>query len=339
MQDEMKIFNIVLIISTLALCTVGCDTIPAHSQVSGYRIVVGPGPEDMVLDEVNSPRLLISCSSRRSAYEPYGEIESLDLRTMDRSVLIRYNEPDSLVFRPHGIYLDGEMLYVISHEIEPDYHPILIYRVRADSLKFTELIHSSLQHSPNALVCGPGGDIYFVNDSGKRGSLIEKILKLKRASVVRLRKDADGSWDAKIMAYKLGYPAGINRIGDKLYAGDAIQHVIHTYKIGEMGLTPGPDLGKLKGNDNLRIYEGKILTSGHVKPFRFIKHAKESTKLSPVEVSLANPLTGETTSIFSTDGSQISGGSTAIIYEDMLYICQVFEPFILKVKLNLGPIP
>jgi hypothetical protein len=61
---------------------------------------------------------------------------------------------------------------------------------------------------------------------------------------------------------------------------------------------PATEFENLKGNDNIRVYKGQLLIPGHVKPFRFIKHTKKPDKLSPVEV------------------------------------CQVFDPFILKVELN-----
>ncbi len=165
--------------------------------------------------------------------------------------------------------------------------------------------------------------------------MIEKALKLKRASVVRLKKNAKGQWDSQFMATDLGYPAGINRIGNELFAGDATLNLIHHYRISETGLTPLPDIKGLKGNDNIRTYQGKILTCGHVKPLQFIKHAKNQDKTSPVEVFLVDPASSKSESIFFSDGSQISGGSTAIIYEGYLYISQVFEPFILKIKTNL----
>jgi len=331
----MKLYTPLLLLMILLYGSPGCNQIPVNTDISGERIEVGPGPEDMVLDTLDSPRLLISCTARRESQDPYGEIEALDLHSKERRILIRHNEPDTLVFRPHGIFLSGDMLYVISHEKEPDYHPVLLYRVHGDSLEFKDLVNGPFQHSPNALVSGRNGEIYLVNDSGKRGSLMEKIFKLKRASLVRLKKDNDGQWVSEIMAIELGYPAGINRIGNVLFAGDAIEHEIHRYNITEKGLAPLPPIEGLKGNDNIRIYRGKILIACHVKPFRFIKHVKNPEKKSPVQVFLVDPVSGEGQLLFSTDGSQISAGSTAIIFEGHLYISQVFEPFILKVKIDL----
>ena len=321
-----------ILLAALIMYSLDCNSFPADFSVSAERIAVGPGPEDMVLDTLFSPRLLISCAARREAYKPYEEIEALDLLSMERSVLVRSNEPDSLVFRPHGIFLDGDLLYVISHEREPDIHPILIYQVHERHLEFKEKILTGKQHSPNALVTGPRGEIYLVNDSGKRGSIIEKALKLKRASVVMLRKNAEGQWESHFMATDLGYPAGMNRFGNEIFAGDATLNLIHHYRISEKGLTPLPNIEGLKGNDNLRIHQGKILTCAHVKPLRFVRHAKNQAKHSPVKVFLVDPQSGKTETLFANEGSQISGASTAIIFDDYLYISQVFEPYILKVK-------
>jgi hypothetical protein len=299
------------------------------------RIPLRPGPEDMVLDTLQGqPALLISCCERRNPEKPYGEIVRYDLVSGEQMVLERSGEPEGILFRPHGIFLDGKLLYVISHEREPDYHPVLVYRVHEDNLEFLELIFTGGQHSPNALVTGAGREIYLVNDSGKRGSMLEKALKLKRASVMKLTKKSDGKWRSEMVADKLGYPAGINRIGDQLFVGDAVLHKIHVYQISREGLSPVGEISKLKGNDNIRIHGGKLLSPGHSRPFKFISHARNPEKLSPVDVYLADPATGEISTIYSTDGSDISGGSTAIIYENHLYICQVFEPFILKVELE-----
>ena len=307
----------------------------ARGQQVVDRIPLKPGPEDMVLDTLHGePALLISCCERRNPELPFGEIVRYDLLSGEQQLMPRHGEPGGILFRPHGIFLDGDLLYVISHEREPDYHPVLVYRVEGGHLEFIELIHTRGQHSPNALVTGPDGEVYLVNDSGKRGSMLEKALKLKRASVMKLTKKRDGTWKAVMVADKLGYPAGINRIGGRLYVGDAVLHKIHIYEISKDGLSPAGELAKLKGNDNIRIYKGQLLTPGHVKPMKLIGHVRNPEKKSPVDVYLADPSTGRVRSIYSTDGSDISAGSTAIIFENHLYICQIFDPFILKVKLD-----
>jgi hypothetical protein len=136
-----------------------------------------------------------------------------------------------------------------------------------------------------------------------------------------------------VAATGLGYPAGINRLGDQLFVGDAVLHRIHPYLITEEGLVATGEIFDLRGNDNIRIYEDQLLVPGHVKPFKFIGHAKNPEKLSPVDVFLADPETGGHKILYSTNGETISGGSTAIIFGKHLYISQVFDPWILKVEL------
>jgi hypothetical protein len=331
----MKIGTFIHGLLFLSVIFVGGLSQELQGQTVIERIQLQPGPEDMVLDtSQESPRLIISCCARREKHKPYGEMIALDLRSTKQYVLKRVNEPDGIKFQPHGIYLDGDMLYVISHEKEPHYHPVLVYRVEGEELSFVELINTDKQHSPNALVTGSKGEIYLVNDSGKRGSLWEKALKLKRASLVKLTKDNEGKWNAEVVADKLGYPAGINRLGDMLFVGDAVLHRIHPYMITPEGLIPTGAIKGLKGNDNIRIYEDQLLTPGHVKPMKFIGYVKKPEKLSPVDVFLANPETGEHKVLYSTNGESISGGSTAIIWERHIYICQVFDPWILKVELD-----
>jgi hypothetical protein len=172
-----------------------CRQIPATHGMATERISVGPGPEDMVPDTLQGvARLLVSCSSRRDSQEEYGEIIACYPGTGIQKSMIRVEEPPGIVFRPHGIYLEGIRLYVISHEEEPHDHPVLIYEVHGDTLVFLEMVRTPMLHSPNALVTGPQQEIYVVNDAGKRGSILEKVLRLKRANVIRLEKDAGGTW-------------------------------------------------------------------------------------------------------------------------------------------------
>ena len=136
------------------------------------------------------------------------------------------------------------------------------------------------------------------------------------------------------MADKLSYPAGVNRIENRLYVGDAVLNKLHVYEIRNDGLELAGEISKLKGNDNIRTYGGQLLTPCHVKPLKFIGHAKDPQKKSPVEVFLVDPKSGKITSLYDTDGSTISGGSAAIIYDKYLYISQIFEPYILKLEME-----
>ena len=144
---RMKNMIRILLVATLTFTSFCCSALTAKSEVTAEKIEVKPGPEDMVIDTLHGePRLLISCAARREEHKPYGEIISYGLHSGDQVEMVRYNEPGDLLFKPHGIYLDRDLLYVISHELEPDYHPILIYRVHGDSLEFQDLVNSPDQH-------------------------------------------------------------------------------------------------------------------------------------------------------------------------------------------------
>ncbi|MCF8346702.1 MAG: hypothetical protein K9G38_05780, partial [Bacteroidales bacterium] len=155
-----------------------------------------------------------------------------------------------------------------------------------------------------------------------------------RANIVQLTRDAKGKWQGSIVEDKLGYPAGINRIDNKLYVGDAVYHRLHVYRISSGQLIPLEPIKGLRGNDNIRVIEKKLYLTGHVNPFRFIRHVKSSSKNSPVEVWEVDPATREITSLFYTDGSLISAGSTAVVLNGKLYISQIFDPFMLNVDLS-----
>lgn len=337
MKNRFSSLAIALIISLLQLFT-SCAS-PVNSQTATKKIVVGAGPEDMVIERsTGTARLLISCASRRTGEAPFGEIVSYTPSTGVVDTLLRVGMPDSLYFQPHGIFLDSlsspQLLYVISHEHEKGFHPVYIWEIDGEKLIFRELAFSPLVHSPNALTLGSKGEIYIVNDSGKRGSMLEKIFKLNRANIVLLSRISENHWEGEVVAEKLGYPAGINRIGNILYAGDAIKHRLHRYSIGENGLTELEPIKGLRGNDNIRVINGRLYLTGHVKPFKFISHVKSSEKLSPVEVWEVYPETGEIKSLFYNNGSIISAGSTAVVLNGKLYVCQVFDPFIVEIALE-----
>jgi len=329
----MRKYLLLLLLTPLCSCAV--ETL---SDNPTQRVTVGPGPEDMVLDRSQEhPRLLISCTRRRDNGPPFGEIVAYTPATGQIDTLERTGMPDTLFFQPHGIFLDDRsgdpVLYAISHEHDRGFHPVYLWKVGKDSLEFIELARSPLLHSPNALTLGAEGDIYVVNDAGKRGSVMEKIFALNRADIVRLFRTGDGTWNGKVVAGQLGYPAGINRLENTIYAGDAVNDVLHMFEIREDTLLETSTVEGLKGNDNIRVAGQDLYITGHVKPMRFVRHTRSPEKRSPVKVWKVDPGTMEVQTLYYTDGSEISAGSTAIPLDGKLYISQVFDPFILVVTL------
>ncbi len=337
-RKALIFINVAWLTGAMLMLFNGCSA-QEVSTLPTQRITVGAGPEDMVLDRSQeTPRLLISCTARRETQQPFGEIVSYSPSTGKVDTLTRTGMPDSLCFQPHGILLDSKtyppLLYAISHEHDEGFHPVYVWEVGETTLEFRELIASELLHSPNAVTLGPGGEMFVVNDAGERDNMMEKIFRLNRANIVRLERNDNGDWEATVAAEGLGMPAGINRIGNTLYAGDAVNHLLHVYEIVGRELVVREPVEGLRGNDNIRVIDNKLYTTGHVKPLKFVAHTRAPRKLSPVEVWEYDPAQEKLTSLYYTDGSKISAGSTALLLNGTLYISQVFEPFILEVDLS-----
>lgn len=313
---------------------------PEPTTAQAELIQTAYGPEDLVTDRVTgSPTLLISCSSRRDIYPDYGEILRYYPGDGRQQVMVRSGEPLNIRFRPHGIYLDTlsvpERLLVISHENEESgFHPVLIYTVTEDTLFFSEMIDSPLLNSPNSLVTGPSGEIFVVNDSRKRGSTLEKILGSKRATIIRFVKPDGYGYSGELVASRLGMPAGLNRIADTLYVSDARANQLLTFTIKSGGLEEKKVLARITGPDNIRPCGKNLLIACHTRPFAFIRHVRSATNLSPVEIICIDPQTGSYKVLFSDNGSTVSAGSVAVILEPYLYIGQVFENRIVKLRLG-----
>lgn len=347
------ILTVFTALSLQLICS--CVKLPVSDvQYSDYKkLMVGSGPEDMVLDTYSSknPRLLVSCSERRIKNSGFGEIYSLDISTGQSQILPRKKNPDSLVFRPHGMDLvkniNGEiLLYCISHNELKREHSIIIYRVFGDRLEFQQKLDSPFLVSPNDVSAIPSGEIFVTNDSGKRGSLLEHLFKLKRSNVVMyvennyFKNPLNGDWEKKpvwqIAAANLSYANGVAAGGlSKIYVSTVRGNQLISYKMNEKGNGFGEKkiIAKIKGPDNISfISENEILLPCHLNQYAFLKHYKNPKKKSPSVIYKINILTGEIKVAYSNDGSQISAASTAINYHGKLYISQVFEPYILECR-------
>ena len=333
----MKTVFQLLILFVLSSCS---SALPVTKPRNSVRINVGPGPEDMVLDTLSSssPRLLVSCKQRRKGKSFYGEICEVNLKDDSYKNLKRLSEPPGMIFCPHGIDLvkniKGEiLLYCVSHNEEKKEHSIIIYKVCADYLEFKEKLDAPVLVSPNDVTASCAGDVFVSNDAGKRGSIIEVLLKLKKSNVVCYRP-ASQTWN--IVADKFSYANGIalnhchldyvllsTTRGNKLYMLQNVENNKAPY-------IP-KTIAKLKGLDNITFINDKeILVTAHLNQIAYLKHYKDARNLSPTVVYSVNINTGEYKTVYANDGSDISGGSTALFYNGKLYISQVFEPFILK---------
>lgn len=325
----------------LIILGASCASIPKNTHNTSERIAVGPGPEDLLLDTISCKhaRLLVSCTDRRSEdAAPKGNIYAIDL---DKDSLISYpltrtNEPDTLVFHPHGFDLvrqGGKVyLFVVSHDNKRDKHYVYKYEVRENSLQFVAAYQDILMNSPNTVVALKNGGFYTSIDQGKRGNRLALFLRAKTGSIVFC--DEQGGW-ARV-ADKLAYPNGLY-IGDKeryLYASTTRQHLLFKYSIKLDGnLINREKVTKLVGGDNIRLGQNKeLLIPAHPRVFKFVGHSKDSTNTSPSIVYSVNINEGLKEVAYANDGSQISAASTAVSYKDYLYVSQVYQPYVLRIN-------
>lgn len=301
------------------------------------KISVGPGPEDMVVDSTGGAiRLLVSCSERRLP-QPFGEIYEVKFSDNSSRIIPRINTPADILFHPHGIDLkniNGILkLYVITHNFEKKRQSILVYRVYADSLVFDQLIENqSAMNAPNDLAVTDHGDIYVSNDAGKPGNALEQLLKLKQSNIVFFDSEL-GLW--KKVADRLVYANGVAIDDSCVYVSTTRSNKLFSYNRQPDGnLINRKTLVKIKGEDNIMFNGDELVFTSHPNVFAFLKHLKSSEKKSPSQVHGYNRKTGKYRLIFSDDGYRISASSTALFFGGKLYISQVFDPYILEVKLK-----
>lgn len=322
----------------LAMMQHACQSTQYHeSQMQYERIVTGPGPEDMTLDTSHTPRFIISCSQRRKDSLPHQEIWQLDLQTQQSSILPRQGHPDSILFSPHGLdmgYHNGlPYLLVVNHEEKINRHTILRYHIWPDRLIYDTVFVSSLIRSPNDVSTGHYPAFWVTNDASSRHSALETLLKIKGGNVVYY----DGRVFRKAIP-RLAYPNSVMMADSLLFVSTTRQNRLFVYtKKSDGPVNPASRkmIAKAPGWDNIsRVTDSTFLCTAHVNPTRFYKHYKNSKNQSPIAVYQCNILTLDCNCLFYTDGRAISAGSTAWIYQDQLYICQVFDSFILKVSLQ-----
>ncbi len=310
-------------------------SVGSFAQVSCEKIPTGAGPEDMVLDTFTSkekPRLIVSCASRRKGDTPFNEIMSIDIATNALKTLVR-KEPTPVCFHPHGIDLvngqEGLVLYVANHCDAQKVQSIIKYKVEKDTLVWMSSTSNPLITSPNA-VCGRADGSFLVsNDSYKRGSIAEMLFKQKKC---RTALCEDGSCSE--VGERLAFGNGIMIDRDKVYQASTMPGAVYVYDFVEGKLLNQKLLTKVAGADNIRDFGDEIIVAGHTKFGKFLKHMKNEKKHSPTLIVAINKKTGQQRTLFEDDGARISAASTALVFDGYLYISQIFDAFLLKVKLD-----
>ncbi len=347
----------------LTICTLlaafgsllACAGLPRAPDARCERIPTGPGPEDFAVDRSQSrARILVSSHDRRKWTR--GDIFVVDpARNEPQSpqVFPRVGEPPGLHFSPHGMDIhtfDGRTyLYVINHGPHQNSGPqqVLVYEVLPDSLRFANLIETTLFTSPNDLAVDPRGGVYVTNDSASRGSFLEMALALRRATVVYCAFHPGGAEKPAcvVAADKLAMANGVAVRGEAVYVSTSRGDELLAYRRRADGTLTEPRVvfraptldnlffreeTRAGGNEGAGTDNAEILVASHPSGLRFLRHVRNPQVLSPSVIYGIRLSDGRSRVVYSNDGSEIPAASGAFFYEGRLYVSQVFESHLLR---------
>ncbi len=311
--------KIVLLPVFLSLVLVSCAVSDYSCSTTSCEVIpCGPGPEDFALDTLFKRERLIISSVDRRAEQP-GQIQSLDLKTYEVINLDRKHEPESIFFNPHGLDLilhpDGKQyLYVISHEKEREL--VIKYQVESHHLNFINAFSHPLFKSLNGITADGHGGFYVTNDNVFSGNIVY----------------CDSQMTCSFIKKGLLFANGLYLMDSILYVATTIGNKVHGLSLADN--YKSRRITRVKGGDNFSSINSKLLLASHPSYFKFFRHVLKGSRKSPSRVFLIDPENNKKRLLFKDDGSAISASATALIYKNHLYISQVFEPYILKVKID-----
>jgi hypothetical protein len=328
----------IIMLGCLLLCLTAChlsEPLPIQSEESFAcrRVQVAAGPEDFALDKWHGqPRLLVSSHDRRSP-ETSGGIYFLEIDTDKTGEIPRINEPPGIkAFKPHGVdirHTDTQtLLYVIIHDpygrMERLENAVMIYSVEKDSLKFVQMLEDERWlWSPNDLSVLPSGEIYLTNDY--RG-MIDLYFRRNISEIAYFNPET-GRWS--MAADGIAFANGILAEEDRVFVSATRGDQIMEYKRNKDGtLGAGKSIMRLKGPDNITRKGSYLLVAAHFDDLAFMKHKKDSSAQSPSVIFRIYPEQKSKATVFVNNGDLISAASTAMIFNDRLYISDVFDPYI-----------
>ncbi|NOZ46327.1 MAG: SMP-30/gluconolactonase/LRE family protein, partial [Chlorobi bacterium] len=276
----MKNLNIISIIASISIAY-SCTNIPETGTNNSTKIMVGYGPEDIVLDTVSTQkRIITGCLSRRANETQKPNIYYYNIEGGETGILERTGEPSDFKLYPHGmdlIVIDSvQYLYVINHRDDILKQQVVKYEVLENELVFNQLYENRLYVSPNDICVYKDGSFWITNDAGKRGSMIEKILKLKKSTIIYTNLNSECS----IVADNLAYANGITYKNQFLYVSTTMQNKLFRFNIESGKLTNKKLICDIKGGDNITRAGNDLIIASHQNFFAYMKHAKNNLKKS-----------------------------------------------------------
>lgn len=315
---------------------VECASIPVKNQVLATAMY---GPEDLVVDTYSrKPRLIVSSSNRREESQP-GKMFQIDLQSREIRELSRINEPNDLPnpFRPHGIDLQrsdsGTMLYVVLHATGNEPERVVQYQAEDDHLRFIKSFPPDPRLVSGNDVQGVGeNEFYVTNTSSSRNPFwrfLEGVLQIKNSPTLHFNGGAN-LWRQVGDPYVYGN--GVLLVKDRLLVTDTARGQIRSMAISGFPEEEKVETISLPDNINNGTHND-ILIASHNHWLSFILHRYGLLKSGGAIIRADLQHSHKMQDLFVTDGIPISAPSSAVYYEGVLYIGQVFDPFILAVPI------
>lgn len=333
--------------SLILILVIGCGQLPAQVRVkctqlpaASQQIALGMfGPEDLALDVAGErPRLIVSSQDRRALKTP-GKIFQVDLVTHEINEMLRREEPDELIksFHPHGLDLamvdDTKVLYVVVHGKE---EWIVRYTVVENELVYDKtfgLRTNEALTNPNDVDADAVGNIYVTNSSTGKSFLLNWVKSnlFGMRTTPTLRLSAKG-WESVADLGKA--PNGILIHGNYLLIGDSLADTVTIHPM--LSSTGQKKVLAMSMPDNMS--EGPdhdVLTASHNSRLSFMLHRSGFMTAGGSIFRIAD-IDGSPrlNKVFVTDGAMLSAPSSAVYFNNTLYIGQVFDPFILAVPVR-----
>ncbi|NQW36893.1 MAG: SMP-30/gluconolactonase/LRE family protein [Flavobacteriales bacterium] len=343
----LKIIGVVFVIIILKTLYIGgvFKTLVNYNAGETTHIYTNmAGTEDMAFDTQNN-LIYISSSNRWATMlkneNPLDGIYALNLSdsviSKPKKMLTTYSGD----FHPHGISVvqqdSSTYVFAVNHNKKGNFIEKFIYK--DGTLMHLKSYANALMFSPNDVAAVSDSTFYVSNDHGSKSGLsrlLEDYLQLPKSYVLYF----DGR-HYKHVVKGLKYANGVtySPLKKQLYIATSTGQTIGIYKPLENGnLILQHYINTHTGVDNITIdAEGAIWTAAHPKLLKFTAHAKDSTKISPSEVlKIYQKPNGvyKTELVYLNDGSEISGSSVALKYNNLLFVGDVFEHKLLRIKLN-----
>ena len=296
-----------------------------------------PGPEDLELNHSSGVLYFIS-SSPCSENPGRGGIYFIDLNQDTRQALaFEFEQP--LDFHPHGLsYLhqgDSQYLFTNNHRSDGT-HCVEIFRIMKDNqLEHLGSITDPLLTSPNDLVAIGPRSFYVTNDGRAHDRFtrsVDTFLGRKTGKVLFF----DGKQFTTVVD-NLNFPNGIalDTNNKQVLVAETLSGYVNTYQMVDknlLRLVDGYYAGV--GIDNINVTPNGLLVAAiHPNLLALSKHMKGSPKPSPSKVVQIDLNSGVQSIIYQNKGGQISGISSAIPYQGLLYLGAVCDPVLLELEI------